>query len=66
MPRHPGRVERGGRVRGKGSPALAGSLPYPHHLTDGKRGGDEAGRMADRRGAALWLLVNRWRGVAKW
>ena len=26
---------------------------------------DEAGRIADRRGAAL-LLVNRWRGVAMW
>ena len=36
---------------------MAGSLPYLHHLTEGKIGGDEAGRMADRRCAALWLLV---------
>lgn len=49
MPMHPGRVERVGRVSGKGWPALAGSLPYPHHLRDGKRDGeeDEAGRMTD-------------------
>lgn len=56
---HPGRVERGGRVSGRGSPALADSLPYPHHLTEGQRGGDEdeAGRMTDGRGAALLFAV---------
>ena len=37
MPRHPGRVERVGRVSGKGWPALADSLPCPHHLKEGKR-----------------------------
>ena len=46
-------VERVGRMSGRGSPALAGSLPYPHHLMEGKRTGkrdgeeDEAGRMTD-------------------
>ena len=39
MPMHPGRVERVGRVSGKGWPALAGSLPYPHNLMEGKRTG---------------------------
>ena len=35
MPRHPGRVERVGRMSGRGSPALACSLPYPHNLEEG-------------------------------
>ena len=47
MPRHPGRVERVDGVSWRESPALAGSLPCPHHLAEGKRGEDEAGRMAD-------------------
>lgn len=51
-------------VSWRGSSALAGSPPYPHHLKEGKEE-DEAGRMADRRGAALWLLVNQWRGGGK-
>ena len=57
MPRHLDRAERVDGVSWRGSPALAGSLPYPHHLTEGERGGDEAGRMADCRCAAMWLLV---------
>ena len=35
----------------------------PHHMKEENE--DEAGRMADRRGAAL-LLVDRRRGVAMW
>ena len=63
MPRHPGRVERVGRMSGRGSPALACSLPYPHNLEEGKRGEeeDEAGRMADCRGAALLVAGEVWR-----
>ena len=57
MPRHLDRAERVDGVSWRGSPALAGSLPYPQHLTEGKRVGYEAGRMADRRCAALWILV---------
>ena len=57
MPRPRQGVERGGRMSVRGSPALDGSLPYPHHLTEGKRVGDEAGRMEDRRCASLWILV---------
>ena len=33
------------------------ALPYPHHLKEENEDEDEAGRMADRRGAALSLLV---------
>ena len=45
----PRTVERVGRVSGKGWPALAGGLPYHHHLREWKRDGeeDEAGRMTD-------------------
>ena len=43
------------------------ALPYPHHLREGKRDGeeDEAGRMTDsprRCPAVCWLLVDRLRG----
>ena len=64
MPRHPGRVERVDGVRGRGSPALAGSLPYPHHLKEGKEE-DEAGRMthSPRR---CPVAAGRWRSVARW
>ena len=50
-------------VSGKGWPALAGSVPCPYYLKeeDEDEEDDEAGRMADRRGAAM-LLVDRWRG----
>ena len=70
MPRHPGRVERVDGVSWRESPALAGSLPYPHHLKEGRgRGkeedGDEAAMMEDLRGAAL-LLIDRRRGAAMW
>ena len=41
------------------------AMPYPHHLKEENEDGDEAGRMSDRRGAAL-LLVDRRRGVAMW
>ena len=49
-------MERAGRVSGQGRPALAGSLPFPHHLKEEDEDEDEAGRMAERRGDALWLL----------
>ena len=32
-------------------------VSLPHHLKEEDEDEDEAGRMADRRGAALWLLV---------
>ena len=57
MPMHPGRVERVGRVSGKGWPALAGGLPYPHHLPDGE---GEAGRRSGR-GPPV-PVAGRWRG----
>lgn len=45
MPRHPGRVERGGGASGRRSPALAGALPYPRHLPDEDgRGGQDGGQ----------------------
>ena len=44
----------------RGSPALAGSFPYTHHLTDGKRGGDAAGRMTDRPRGAAMLFAGCW------
>ena len=50
----PGRVERVDGVSGKGWPALAGSLPFPHHLKDGRgieRGGQD-GRTSRRSPAA--------------
>ena len=49
MPMNPGRVERSAGVSGRRSPALAGSLPYNHHMMERKRDGeaDEAGRMTD-------------------
>ena len=55
MRKHPGRVERVGRVSERGSPALAGSLPYPHPLTEGKRTGTRTRRAGcpTARGAAL-------------
>ena len=58
-----GRVERVCGVSGRGSPALAGSLPYPHHLEEGKRGEDEdeAGRMTD---SPSRCPSGCWRGVA--
>ena len=56
MPRHPGMVERVGRVSGKGWPSLAGSVPCPYHLKEEDEDEEEAGRMAERRGDALWLL----------
>ena len=62
MPRHPpGRVERVDRVSGRGSPALAGSLPYPHHLREGKRTGKRTKRAGWQtgRGAALLLFAGR-------
>ena len=57
--------ERVCRVSGKGWTALAGGLPYHHHLKEEDEDEEEAGRMAERRGDALWLLfagdvVARW------
>ena len=47
--RHPGRVERVGRVSGRGSPDLAGGLPYPSPPTRAGRGGqEEAGRTSGK------------------
>ena len=51
--------ERVGRVSGKGWTALAGGLPYPHHLPDGE---GEAGR---RSGIGLPVSVAG-RSVARW
>ena len=45
--RHPGRVERVGRMSGKGWSALNGGLPYHHHLPDGE--GEAGRRSAGRR-----------------
>ena len=60
MPRHPpGRVERVDRVSGRGSPALAGSLPYHHHLREGKRTGKRTKRAGWQTGEAppcCWSL----------
>ena len=59
MPRHPGRVERVGRVSGRGSPALAGALPYPHHLRERKRTRKRTKRAGWQTGEALpccWSL----------
>ena len=50
-------MERVDGVSWRESPAMAGSLPYPHHLKEENEDEDEAGMMADRRGDALWLLV---------
>ena len=50
-------MERVDGVSWRESTALAGSLPYPHHLKEENEDEDEAGMMADRRGDALWLLV---------
>ena len=67
MPRHPGRVDRVDVVSWRESPDLAGSVPCPYHLKEEDE--DEAGRMSDRRGAALLFagccsLAMWWRGVA--
>nr|DAO96352.1 MAG TPA: hypothetical protein [Caudoviricetes sp.] len=65
MRKHPGRVERVGRVSERGSPALAGSLPYPHPLTEGKRTGTRTRRAGcpTARGAALLFAC---RSVSRW
>ena len=64
MPRHPGRVERVDGVSGKESPALAGSLPYNHHLRDRKRTGTrrEGWQTVEALPCGRWMLVDRWRG----
>ena len=46
----PGRVERVGRMSGRGSPALAGGLPYPSPPRQGLR--ESAGWRAGREGRA--------------
>lgn len=55
MPRHLGRVERVGRMNGRGSPRPGWLAALPSPPDGGEEDGDEdeAGRMADRRGAAL-------------
>ena len=50
-------MERVDGVSWRESPALAGSLPYHHHLKEENEDEDEAGMMVDRRCDALWLLV---------
>ena len=64
MPRHPGRVERVGRMSGRGSPALACSLPYPHNLEEGtgKRTRWAGWQTVEALPYRCWLLVDRWRG----
>ena len=46
--RHPGRVERVDRMSGRGSPALAGALPYPSPPDKGEEAGSMAGRTSDK------------------
>ena len=67
-----GAEERRGTGEDVGGILRPGSLSFfrllvcsalPHHMKEENE--DEAGRMADRRGAAL-LLVDRRRGVAMW
>ena len=66
MPRHPpGRVERVGGVRGRGSPALAGSLSYPHHLREGKRAGPRRAGWQTVEALPCCLLAAG-RSVARW
>lgn len=48
--RHPGRVERVGRMSGRGSPALAGSLPSPSPPGRGEEG--KRTRRAERQARA--------------
>lgn len=62
---HPGRVERVDRVSGRGSPALAGSLPYPHHLREGKRTGKRTKRAGWQTGRCAALLLFAGRSVAR-
>lgn len=66
LPVLPGRVERAGRMNGRGSPALAGSLSYLRHLGRGEEEEEEdehrADRIADSLGGALLIAVDRWRG----
>ena len=61
MPRHPGRVERVDGVSWRGLPALAGSLPCPHHLKEGKRTRREGWQTVEALPCCC-LLVDRWRG----
>ena len=63
MRRHPGRVERVGRVSGKRSPALGGALPCPHHLTRRgrarvrvRRAGWQTARGSARLSAVCWSI----------
>ena len=64
MPRHPGMVERFDGVSWRESPALAGSLPYNHHLRDRKRTGTrrEGWQTVEALPCGRWMLVDRWRG----
>ena len=55
----PGRVERVDGVSGKGWPALAGSLPFPHHLKDGR--GIERGGQDGRTSRRCPVAAVRWR-----
>ena len=65
MPRHPGRVERVGRVSGKGWPSLAGSVPCPYHLKDGtttrKGRGRGRGGQDGRTSRRCPVAAVRWR-----
>ena len=62
-----GTGEDGGGILRPGSLSLffvcSFAMPYHHHMKEENE--DEAGRMSDRRFAAL-LLVDRLRGVAMW
>ena len=51
---------------GVSRPGWLSALPSPPDGGEEDEDEDEAGRMSDRRGASLLLLVNRWRGVAMW
>ena len=56
-----GTGEDGGGILRPGSLSLffvcSFAMPYHHHMKEENEDGDDAGRMADRRGAALSLLV---------
>ena len=57
-------VERFDGVSWRESPALAGSLPYNHHLRDRKRTGTrrEGWQTVEALPCGRWMLVDRWRG----
>ena len=64
LPRQGGEGRRG-EMWGVARPGWLSALPSLPDGGEEEEDEDEAGRMADRRGAAL-LLVDRRRGVAMW